>query len=157
MDDYLTKPVVLPRLKATLERHLAAAHAEPLQPAPDVAPPAAPALDIRVLQELVGDDDDVVDDFLIDYLASAREQALALRSACATGGLEEIRAIAHRLKSSSRSVGARALGELCAELEEAAVMPTLARFEQELAAVEACVADRLDRRASRTGHEGTAE
>ncbi|MDO8707033.1 MAG: Hpt domain-containing protein, partial [Sulfuricaulis sp.] len=50
---------------------------------------------------------------------------------------------AHKLKSSSRSVGALALGELCAAMEKAgkdgdtaALAALLPQFEQELAGVE---------------------
>ena len=51
---------------------------------------------------------------------------------------------AHKLKSSARSVGALALGELCAEMEQAgkagdmrgALKALLPRFESELAAVD---------------------
>ena len=50
---------------------------------------------------------------------------------------------AHKLKSSARSVGALALGELCAQMEQAgksgdaeALAKLLPRFEQELAGVE---------------------
>ena len=55
----------------------------------------------------------------------------------AAGGL------AHKLKSSARSVGALALGELCAGMEQAgkacdseALAVLLPRFEQELASVD---------------------
>jgi len=51
--------------------------------------------------------------------------------------------LAHKLKSSARSVGALALGELCAEMEKsgkagdmAALAMLLPRFERELASVE---------------------
>ncbi|HWH84698.1 MAG TPA: ATP-binding protein [Burkholderiaceae bacterium] len=139
MDAYLTKPVALAQLRDTLERCL---------------PPAAPrpprALDIGVLQALVGDDADVTRDFLTEFRACAREEAAALRAAAAAGDPKGVTAIAHRLKSSSRSVGALALGELCASLEahgqaDAAVplAPGLTQFEQALAAVEADIEARL--------------
>ena len=41
----------------------------------------------------------------------------SIRAAATTGDLGEVGALAHRLKSSSRSVGAIALGDACAELE----------------------------------------
>jgi len=138
MDAYLTKPVALAELRNTLERCL--------PPAP--RPPRA--LDIGVLQALVGDDADLTRDFLTEYRACAREEAAALRAAAAAGDSKGVTAIAHRLKSSSRSVGALALGELCAGLEmsgqpHAAVplAPGLIRFEEALAAVEADIEARL--------------
>ena len=52
-------------------------------------------------------------------------------------------AAAHKLKSSARSVGALALGELCADMEQAgkagqveALTALLSRFEAEMAAVD---------------------
>ena len=56
---------------------------------------------------------------------------------------EQAGALAHKLKSSSRPVGALALGELCAGMEQsgkagdmAALAMLLPRFEQELVSVE---------------------
>ena len=43
--------------------------------------------------------------------------AAELRPACATGQSEAAGVLAHKLKSSARSVGALALGEVCAEME----------------------------------------
>ncbi len=143
MNEYLTKPVLLQRLEDTLERFLP-------PPAPAPAPALAPALalDISVLQQLVGDDAEVVHDLLRTYQASAQEQAAALRTAAATGDGGGVAVIAHRLKSASRSMGALALGDLCDELESAGKAGPvyaldLARFECELAAVLACIAGRL--------------
>jgi len=66
-----------------------------------------------------------------------------LRTACAAGQAAAAGAHAHKLKSSARSVGALALGELCAEMEQAgkaddaeALAALLPKFEQELASVE---------------------
>jgi len=139
MDAYLTKPVALAGLRETLERCL-----------PPAAPQAPRILDIGVLQALVGDDAELTRDFLTDYRTCAREEAAALRAAAAAGDRQGVTAIAHRLKSSSRSVGALALGELCAGLElidqphaAAPLAPGLIRFEEALAAVEADIEARL--------------
>jgi HPt (histidine-containing phosphotransfer) domain-containing protein len=56
---------------------------------------------------------------LDDYLASARPQVDDLRAAVAAGDSTRAAGIAHKLKSSSRSVGALPLGDMCAELESA--------------------------------------
>ena len=67
----------------------------------------------------------------------------ALKAAAAQGDTARIGGVAHRLKSSSRSVGALALGDLCAELENActtgirgSIADLLAKFEQAAAEVE---------------------
>jgi two-component system, sensor histidine kinase and response regulator len=69
--------------------------------------------------------------------------AVELTRACEDGAAVQAGAVAHRLKSSARSVGARALGDLCAELEQAGnagrseVLATLLpRFVAEMAAVD---------------------
>jgi len=74
----------------------------------------------------------------------------ALRAAAAAGDGAQVGAIAHRLKSSSRSIGALALGELCAELESAgpagppaALAPGVARFDAGFAAVTAAIDSQL--------------
>jgi HPt (histidine-containing phosphotransfer) domain-containing protein len=91
---------------------------------------AAPALDVAVLEKLVGDDRDVVRSFLGDYVAGARDQMGGLRAAAAAGDARQAAAIAHKLKSSSRSVGALALGDLCAELETAGTAGDKAQVAQ---------------------------
>jgi HPt (histidine-containing phosphotransfer) domain-containing protein len=74
--------------------------------------------DPTVLGQLVGGDEDAIDELLADYLANVRE----LRPAMAAEGrhsLAHIAGIAHRLKSSSQAVGALALARACQTLEDA--------------------------------------
>ena len=143
MDDYLTKPVPLDRLRALLERHLPAA--APTPPAGAPAPAAAPAqtLDIEVLKRIVGDDEGTVREILADFRSNAGKDAQLLRAACAAGEVGQAAAMAHKIKSSARSVGALALGALSADLETATDAAQLAdrfaRFDAELARVEAAL------------------
>jgi PAS domain S-box-containing protein len=104
---------------------------------------ASAPVDVNVLKALIGDDDAMVREFLHDFRLSAAKIAAELRAACAANQAEAAGALAHKLKSSSRSVGALALGELCAALEKAgkggdaeALAVLLPQFEQELAGVE---------------------
>ena len=171
MDDYLSKPVQLADLKATLEKWLpVGAESAPVEINPDPlgrsqivgaspareennnrtqgvllqqpAPVSLP-VDVNVLKALVGDDEEIIRDFLHDFHLSAAKIAAELRTACAAGQAADAGALAHKLKSSARSVGALALGELCFEMEQAgkagdmaALAMLLPRFEQELASVE---------------------
>ena len=98
---------------------------------------------MNVLKKLVGDDEEIIRDFLHDFRLSAAKIAAELRTACAAGQAAAAGALAHKLKSSARSVGALVLGELCFEMEKAgkagdmkALMALLPKFEQELASVE---------------------
>ncbi len=148
MDDYLSKPVQLVHLKAMLEKWLpaaksgtetiAASNGAGVSSATMVGP-----VDVRVLEALVGDDPAVIGEFLQDFRASSAKIALELRTAYQAGQTAAVGAAAHKLKSSARSVGALALGELCAQMEQAgkagdtaALAALLPRFEAELAAVD---------------------
>lgn len=129
MDGYLSKPVQLANLKAMLDKWLPAATFAPIN--------------VNVLKSLVGDDESTIAEFLHDFHISANEIAAELRAANAQGDTMAAGAAAHKLKSSARSVGALALGELCAEMEQAGKIgdrETLAAllpgFEQELAKVD---------------------
>ena len=144
MDDYMTKPVQLAVLNAMLHKWLPDA----ARPTPNLRSPAsmtaapALALDVSVLKALVGDEPQVIDEFLRDFRVSAGEAALQMRAACQARQTAVVESVAHRLKSSARAVGALALGELCAALEQAGqagAIKTLAElwpiFETEMAAV----------------------
>ena len=117
MDDYLTKPVDLDRLRDVLTHGL-----ERPASMPALAPAAAneaPVLDASVLPKLIGPDPAVLARFNEDYIASAHETVEAIRRAADSASWPVVAALAHRLKSSSRAVGALALGEACSQLEGA--------------------------------------
>jgi PAS domain S-box-containing protein len=148
MDEYLTKPVQLRLLKSTLERWLPEGQgAAPAQEDTAAGPPAADTgVDVTVLKGLVGDDMPTVLGFLRDYLASLRRLSGQLRAAFAAGDTQQVGAIAHKLKSSSRSVGALGLAHRCDELESAvrsgdrlALERGVPQFETTRAQVEAAI------------------
>jgi PAS domain S-box-containing protein len=163
MDDYLSKPVQLVNLKAMLKKWLPVVSSDPIA---DEAAPVEPRsphdnagnipgfhpgyiaggtpvpVDVNVLKALVGDDEAMIREFLHDFRLGAVKIAAELRTACAAGQTAAAGALAHKLKSSARSVGALALGELCAEMEQAgkagdtaALAVLLHKFEQELVSV----------------------
>ena len=123
MDGYLTKPVPLKLLKRELDGWFSGAPDErshvAADTAPDAAAPARAAFDVTVLESLVGDDPEVVRELLQDYADAQRRQLAELRTADAGMHLAAIGAVAHKMKSAARSVGALPLGDLCAELENA--------------------------------------
>jgi PAS domain S-box-containing protein len=152
MDDYLTKPVPLKQLAATLERWLpvtAAPWGDETSPSADVA--AQPAVDLDVLRTMVGDDPQTMQELLVEYLRSARDQVAELRLAWRAGDHRHAGAIAHKLKSASRAVGAVELGDLCAALEKhrqgaegGAAGVDLVHFERTFAAVVAQIDKHLE-------------
>ena len=97
---------------------------------------------MNVFKALIGDDEALIREFLHDFSMSAAETAKELRAACAAGQAADAGALAHKIKSSARSVGALALGELCAGMEQAgksgdmdALGRLLPEFEVEMSAV----------------------
>jgi len=75
---------------------------------------------LEVLRTLVGAEDDIVREFLEEYHRTATRLVDECRQAIESGDRATVARIAHRLKSSSRTVGAMAFGELCQTLETAA-------------------------------------
>ena len=145
MDKYLTKPLQLADLRKALDE-LFLPLPQPAQPPTGEALAAATAVavDISVLEELVGNDPAVIFDLLQGFQDSAGRSAEVLKAACDVGDMPTIIEQAHRLKSSARTVGALVLGALCEEIEtagKAGASDTLARllpvFERESDAVNA--------------------
>jgi signal transduction histidine kinase/CheY-like chemotaxis protein/HPt (histidine-containing phosphotransfer) domain-containing protein len=139
MDDYLTKPAPLAALSEMLERWLPRATLEP----PHAGEGRSGATDLSVLAELVGDDPRLIADFVREFSASAARLADDLGNAARAGHTQEVADIAHKLKSSARSLGAMKLGDLCASLEEAgrarelqALAALVPSFRAELTAVQ---------------------
>lgn len=106
-------------------------------------PCASVPVDVNVLKALVGDDPAVIREFLHDFRISAAKIAAELKAACNGGQAAQAGAQAHKLKSSARSMGALALGELCAVMEQTgksgqvgALAELLPRFESEIAVVD---------------------
>ena len=146
MDAFLTKPVLLNVLKTALARWVAPHVPQPTPAAPVPAVSYSgneqPILDVSVLESLVGNDADIIMDFLSDYRSNTNRLAGEIRLALAQGDLNTVGAAFHKLKSSSRSVGALCLGELSHKIELAArgrdadsVNRLAQSFEPELEAV----------------------
>jgi len=123
MDDIVTKPVELERLREALVKWLLAT---PPQEAGRPRPGTVAAsgeeetsshLDVRVLEQLVGEDPELVADFLNEFGQAASRLMQALRVSVPAGNWREAQCAAHRLKSSARSVGARTLGALSEDIE----------------------------------------
>jgi CheY-like chemotaxis protein len=119
---------------------------------------ASVAVDVGVLEGLIGNDPAAILEFQNAFRISAEKIALELKAACHAGQADQAGRQAHKLRSSAHTVGALALGKLCAEMEaagKAGSTETLAKllplFEQELGAVNAFL-DAL--RAAQADHHG---
>ncbi|MDP4027918.1 MAG: PAS domain S-box protein [Gallionella sp.] len=163
MDDYLSKPVQLADLKAMLEKWMPVVSSDPIQgetasaenvgrresqaSTPSLTLPLQGggniAVDVNTLKALVGNDEAMIREFLHDFRLSAKKIAAELKGACNDGQAKQAGILAHKLKSSARSMGALALGELCATMEQAgkaedndALNGLLPKFDAEMDAVD---------------------
>jgi CheY-like chemotaxis protein/HPt (histidine-containing phosphotransfer) domain-containing protein len=108
MDDYLTKPLRLVELAAKMNQWL------PLR-----RHAAAAVWDPTVLAEMVGDNPAMRKRLMDSFLLNTREQVKAIGAAVSIGDAAAAGELAHKLKSSARSVGAMVLGELCQQMDTA--------------------------------------
>ncbi|WP_432472755.1 ATP-binding protein [Amphritea sp. HPY] len=123
MDEYLSKPIVLDKLKASLGKLLPEIDMDATPALADITVQSAEIpdkkpLDTAVLANLVGDDPTLIEEFFQDYRQSIEEAAMQIKAALRANEHEVVRDVAHRLKSSSRAVGALSLGECCEQIEQ---------------------------------------
>lgn len=121
MDDYLTKPVPLQRLAATLRRWLPASVPMPVAPGADAPPADARAdFDPEALPRAIGPDPEAQREMRAIYLRTLSGAEGELRDALRAGDWQRAGLAAHRVKSSSHAVGAHRLGRLFDDVESAA-------------------------------------
>jgi two-component system, sensor histidine kinase and response regulator len=146
MDDYLSKPAPLGTLAAALEKWMPAptvtTESQPPYMGASPVPSSAP-VQVSVLEALVGTNPQLIQEFLDEFAVNAAGLAVQLSDACKDLQAQVAAGIAHKLKSSSRSVGALRLGDICAAMEAAGNAGDLAvlrellpGFQTEMALVE---------------------
>lgn len=118
----------------------------PARAAAETPAASAAAVDLGVLESLVGRDPSVIREFVGAFRIGAAQIVPELKAACEARQALPASRQAHQLRSSAYSVGARALGELCAELEAAGragqaeqLALLLPALEKEWDAVNACL------------------
>ncbi|MFE1748813.1 response regulator [Coleofasciculus sp. H7-2] len=146
MDDYLSKPIRIEELIQALSKCQPSllspqpsvlsppidASTHPSLPTPQLSPPfgkakrlqpsvLSPPIDAKVLQsfrKMVGEDAEVILGEMIDcYLEDAPKLMIAIAIAVAQENPPQLQRPAHTLKSSSATLGATTLAQLCKELE----------------------------------------
>ncbi|MGH1372721.1 MAG: Hpt domain-containing protein [Cellvibrionaceae bacterium] len=78
------------------------------------------ALDLSVLESMFGDDAELRGAILEEFKHSSIPYMAEFDEAVSLGNAEGVKSLAHKLKSSSRTVGACPLGDLCEQLESKA-------------------------------------
>lgn len=150
MYDYLSKPVQLEDLRSILEKYLLINKPElgtdtdaRLTMSASESEVVVPPVNVHILEELIGNDPETIKEMLQDFRINAEKIATELQIAYQAEQFSTVGSIAHKLKSSARSVGALALGELCAEIEQAGkkndahvLAVLLPRFDAEIITVE---------------------
>lgn len=122
MDDYLSKPAELVDLKEKLDYWLPINGDEEGE-APDsgaaLADESGP-IDRAVLAVIAGNDTASVREILCDFRKATESDVVALEQAVSQEEGGTVRRAAHRIKGSSRMVGATRLSEISEQLEQAA-------------------------------------
>jgi CheY-like chemotaxis protein len=117
MDEIVTKPVDLQRLRAAVAGRLFVSGAAPIAPGSQAD---AAVFDPATYRELFADDATGVREWLEAYIAATGEQLAAIARSAAAGERDAVAATAHKLAGASLAVGAKQLGALARRLEQAA-------------------------------------
>ncbi len=117
MDEFVTKPVAPETLVATVARALGRSVQHRTVPAAAAAAPSQALLDLEVLSDAFNGNPDKMRKYAFMFLETAREGLLEIDRALAAGDIERAAGVAHRIKSSARTVGAMGFGDVCADLE----------------------------------------
>jgi signal transduction histidine kinase/DNA-binding NarL/FixJ family response regulator len=117
MDAYITKPIAMDRLRATLERWLATGD-RPGVPADGHPWPQAEAIDRSVLGAWLGDDAAAIASLLQRFASTAGETEREIAAAVGAGNLAAAAAAAHKLNGAARTVGALTVAEAAARIEQ---------------------------------------
>jgi CheY-like chemotaxis protein/anti-sigma regulatory factor (Ser/Thr protein kinase) len=121
MDDYVSKPVSPEQLEAVLLRWVPVAGAVPREPhrAPEWAERSTGPVDWDVLSELLAmTKREFLQELVGIFLRDSRRMMVELRGAHEGGARAQCKLIAHKLRGSCATIGARRMMKLTAEMEE---------------------------------------
>ena len=90
---------------------------------------------------MFGDDPETFREILTDFVQAARANVEEIEQANNEQAADGVRAAAHKLKSSARTVGANALADLCYVLEQAGKSGDWARIELAMSSLTTLMSD----------------
>jgi two-component system, NarL family, sensor histidine kinase EvgS len=128
MDDLMTKPTELSRLRAILAKYLVGVESANLAAeagrdalaTPGTEADAAP-IDLSVLAAVTDGDQDFADTIVEMFHKGLPGQIEALQASCAASDFEAIKRVAHKLAGSASTIGAVPLANVCREMERNAM------------------------------------
>ncbi len=127
IDDYLSKPLRLNKLGAMLAKWLPQAESEEKTMTdtnfkiPQITDTPTVVWDATMLTQMIGDNPAMHRRLLDIFLSSSEKHVAEINAAVAANNAVTVAEVTHKLKSAARTVGALQLGELCQELETAAL------------------------------------
>ncbi len=131
MDDYLSKPVSMKDLRSTLRKWMGDGGAATTtredavgeaQREAEASAPSSPSdgpVDERALKDVFGDDPVTFKEILDSFVGPTAATIAELKEAWESRTATDVKGAAHKLKSSSRSVGANLMADTCQALEAA--------------------------------------
>lgn len=155
MDDYLAKPLELKLLREKLRQWLPHFRPEPRnsiglndsvdrseQNSSGVSSLAAvDCVDLSTLKGLIGDDEEILNEVLRDFISPSQKIVAELEVAYQSKNAEEVVQSSHKLKSSARSIGANGLADICQELEAAGKVNDMETIDSRMAELEGAFKD----------------
>ena len=127
MDDYLPKPLEMDKLKAMLAKWLPVEHGNSTSE-PEAAPAVEKTVDdgssdvavnVKALTDIFGEDKGLLKEILGDYVQPSSDIIVEIDTGYEAHDADAVGKAGHKLKSSSRAIGADALADLCNALEGA--------------------------------------
>lgn len=128
INEFLVKPVNPDRLytallnsirSASIESGQATASPQPMPNENDHPPDNDPdVIDFRVLAQHVGENYDALHLFAVKFLDAARQGLAEMDNALTSDDRTQLAAVAHRIKSPARTVGATRFAAICQTIEE---------------------------------------
>jgi PAS domain S-box-containing protein len=133
MDDYITKPIRMEELTASLDRGSRSRR----RPAGGAAPAVDRAATDRLVATLGDGGEALVGALIETFMAGVGGLSAGLRAAVGAHDADEVRRIAHTLKGDAVSFGAAGLADLCRALEARAKEGALEDAPERLSGIEA--------------------
>ena len=143
MDDYVAKPISLEQLAGKLERWLPAESPPDPVTRMEVIHSADAVLEEKVLWEISGGNEELARDLLRRFQRYNREDLQLLREAIAQADTPQIVTYSHRMKGSSRTIGANRLAQVIGRIERHGLVSDIHAAASEFSTLESELA-RLD-------------